>query len=165
MAADEVAAQHLRDAAPEGVHNAPLSPVQDRPLSDLAYRVELTPRIVLDRLSRDAEWTGALPHRVRATVAERYALPPLGAQIAFRARLMPVPGPVVPGGYDPRRAAYFDGIGGSGFLFGWVPARRTAGGSGRAGFSFSIGFFLCLFVPGVSHSNSKFPQTDGTSLV
>ncbi len=45
-------------------------------------------------------------------------MPPLGAEIAFRGRLMPVPGPVVPGGYDPRRAAYFEGIGGSGFLFG-----------------------------------------------
>ena len=81
-------------------------------------RVELTPRIVLDRLTTAAAWAGELPKRVRVTVAERTELPPLGAEIAFRARLMPVPGPVVPGGYDPRRAAYFDGIGGSGFLLG-----------------------------------------------
>ena len=31
---------------------------------------------------------------------------------------MPVGGPIVPGGYDPHRQAYFDGIGGSGFLLG-----------------------------------------------
>ncbi|MGH6923016.1 MAG: ComEC/Rec2 family competence protein [Propylenella sp.] len=81
-------------------------------------RVELRPRIVLDRLSTDAAWAGELPKRVRITVAERYELPPLGAEVTFRGRLMPVPGPVVPGGYDPRGAAYFDGIGGSGFAFG-----------------------------------------------
>jgi competence protein ComEC len=81
-------------------------------------RAELRPRIVLDRLTTPADWVGELPRRVRVTLAERYQLPPLGARIAFRARLMPVPGPVVPGGYDPRRAAYFKGIGGSGFMFG-----------------------------------------------
>jgi competence protein ComEC len=81
-------------------------------------RVELRPRIVLDRLSTDVTWAGELPDRVRITVAERYELPPLGAEVTFRGRLMPVPGPVVPGGYDPRRAAYFGGIGGSGFAFG-----------------------------------------------
>lgn len=81
-------------------------------------RAELRPRITLDRLTTSADWVGELPRRVRVTIAERYGLPPLGAQIAFRGRLMPVPGPVVPGGYDPRRAAYFQGIGGSGFMFG-----------------------------------------------
>lgn len=81
-------------------------------------RVELRPRIVLDRLTTDAAWVDALPDRLRLTVAERYKLPPLGAVITFRARLMPVPGPVIPGAYDPRRAAFFEGIGGSGFMLG-----------------------------------------------
>jgi competence protein ComEC len=81
-------------------------------------RAELRPRMVLDRLATDADWIDELPQRVRVTLGERYGLPPLGARIAFRGRLMPVPGPVVAGGYDPRRSAYFAGIGGSGFLFG-----------------------------------------------
>lgn len=81
-------------------------------------RVEFTPRIVLDQVTADVAWAGELPPRIRVSVAERTELPPLGAEIAFRGRVMPVPGPVVPGGYDPRRAAYFDAIGGSGFMFG-----------------------------------------------
>jgi competence protein ComEC len=86
-------------------------------------RVELRPRVVVDSLTTDASWDPALPRRIRLTVAERHGLPPLGTRISFRARAMPVPGPVVPGGYDPRRAAYFDGIGGSGFMLGgWTIA-------------------------------------------
>lgn len=82
-------------------------------------RVELRPRIVLDRLSTDAEWAERLlPPRVRLTLADRYDLPPLGAMITFRARIMPVPGPIVRGGYDPRGAAFFKGIGAGGFVFG-----------------------------------------------
>ncbi len=82
-------------------------------------RADLRPRITLDQLTTDADWaTELLPARARVTMAERYEVPPLGATIAARGRMMPVPGPVVPGGYDPRRAAFFDGISGSGFLFG-----------------------------------------------
>ena len=61
---------------------------------------------------------GAMPERIRVTLAERYGLPPLGSRVTLNARLMPVSGPVVPGGYDPHRAAFFDGIGGSGFVLG-----------------------------------------------
>ncbi len=93
-----------------------------------ASRVGLRPRIVLDRIrSRDLAPNRA-PQRVRLTLSERYGLPPLGARVSLSARLMPVGGPIVPGGYDPHRQAYFDGIGGSGFaLGGWAeeaPAPR-----------------------------------------
>jgi competence protein ComEC len=78
------------------------------------------PRIVLDDLNAKALPGTALPRRIRLTLAARYGLPPLGARISLRGRLMPVAGPVVPGGYDAHRAAFFDGIGGTGFaLGGW----------------------------------------------
>jgi competence protein ComEC len=81
-------------------------------------RAELRPRIVLDRLLSDADGARAMPTRIRVTLGSKAELPPLGARIAMKARLMPVPGPSVPGGYDPRRAAFFEGIGASGFALG-----------------------------------------------
>jgi competence protein ComEC len=80
-------------------------------------RAELRPRIVLDRLQYEAN-ARAMPARIRVTLGSKAELPPLGARIAIMARLMPVPGPSVPGGYDPRRAAFFEGIGASGFALG-----------------------------------------------
>jgi competence protein ComEC len=89
-------------------------------VADRENRTERRPRIVLDRLQSTDLSPEQAPRRVRVTLPERYGLPPLGATIGLSARLMPVAGPVVPGGYDPRRAAYFEGIGASGFaLGGW----------------------------------------------
>lgn len=81
-------------------------------------RTERRPRILLDRIESPQLAPDELPPRARITLAESYGLPSLGATIALRARLMPVGGPIVPGGYDPRRAAWFDGIGASGFALG-----------------------------------------------
>lgn len=90
-------------------------------------REELRPRIVLDDISSDAFAANATPARVRVTLAERYGLPPLGSRIELNARLMPISGAVVPGGYDAHRAAFFDRIGGGGFaLGGWVVAEGPA---------------------------------------
>lgn len=47
-----------------------------------------------------------------------------GDQARMKAMLFPVPGQVLPGGYDMQRAAYFEGIGGVGYTYGG--ARRTA---------------------------------------
>ena len=83
-------------------------------------RSDRRPRITLDRLSSDTVPAEQMPNRLRLTVSPKAGLPELGARISLRARLMPVAEPAVPGGYDPRRAAYFEGIGGSGFsLGGW----------------------------------------------
>lgn len=85
-------------------------------------RSDRRPRIILDRLSSDTVAPDKMPRRVRLTIGPKGGLPELGARISVRARLMPVAGPAVPGGYDPRRAAYFEGIGGSGFVLGsWQP--------------------------------------------
>lgn len=85
---------------------------------DRDSRAERRPRVVLDEIRSAAIPPGATPPRVRVTLAAKYGLPPLGSRVALKARLMPVAGAVVPGGYDAHRAAFFDGIGGSGFVLG-----------------------------------------------
>ncbi len=85
---------------------------------DRESRLERRPRIVLDRIVSAAISPGVMPERVRVTLTAKYGLPPLGSRITLKARLTPVAGAVVPGGYDPHRAAFFDGIGGSGFALG-----------------------------------------------
>jgi competence protein ComEC len=51
-----------------------------------------------------------------------------GDRIALRGLLYPVPGPIVPDGYDFERTLYFAGIGGVGYSFGG--ARRIGAASG-----------------------------------
>jgi competence protein ComEC len=65
-----------------------------------------------------------LLRRVRLSVR---GAPPLSAGDHFEAtaRLFPPPGPVVPGGYDPARRLFFDGIGATGFTYG-APAITQA---------------------------------------
>jgi competence protein ComEC len=94
---------------------------------DREGRAERRPRIVLDEV-RSAQITPeAMPQRIRVTLTEKYGLPPLGGRIGLKARLTQVQGAVVPGGYDPHRAAFFDGIGGSGFMLGqWTQEEDPA---------------------------------------
>ncbi|MGH2340065.1 ComEC/Rec2 family competence protein [Segnochrobactraceae bacterium EtOH-i3] len=75
-------------------------------------RIEIAP-VRLDRIP-----PGGTPERIRLTTRSRAPLPRPGAGIAFRARLEPPRGPIVPGGYDGARAAYFAGLGATGFLLG-----------------------------------------------
>ena len=95
---------------------------------DRETRAERRPRVVLDEVRSDSIPGERMPERIRITVSERYGLPPLAARVAAHARLMPVAGPVVPGGYDPRRAAFFERIGSSGFMLGgWHLVERPPG--------------------------------------
>jgi competence protein ComEC len=59
------------------------------------------------------------PDRVRVSVRKGTA-PPVGAFVAFKARLTPPLQPVRPGGYDFARNLYFQGIGASGFVLGRI---------------------------------------------
>nr|WP_245404730.1 ComEC/Rec2 family competence protein [Ancylobacter gelatini] len=59
----------------------------------------------------------AVPQRVRVTLAARVA-PPIGSHVTLRATLSPPPGATWPGGFDFGRAAWFDGIGATGFALG-----------------------------------------------
>lgn len=64
------------------------------------------------------------PTRVRVTDRVGGPDPAPGARVLTRAVLLPVPPPVVPGAYDPQRAAYFRGIGARGFTV--APVRVLA---------------------------------------
>ncbi|MDQ0327301.1 competence protein ComEC [Rhodopseudomonas julia] len=100
------------------------APMVEHPLSGqltgrvvaVETRAERTPRVVLDQVSIERLPAEETPHKIRLTL--RTDLPPLGARVEGSARLAPLPGPAMPGGYDPARAAFFDGIGASGFVFG-----------------------------------------------
>ncbi|HKS89028.1 MAG TPA: ComEC/Rec2 family competence protein [Stellaceae bacterium] len=68
---------------------------------------------------------GEQPRRLRIHIAA--ASDPLqpGDRVAIKAKLFPVPGPVLPGGRDMQRELYFAGIGGVGYSYG--AAHRLAG--------------------------------------
>ena len=85
---------------------------------DRDRRPEFRPRVVIDELLSTQISADEMPERLRLSLADRYGLPPLGSRVTLKARLMPVTSAMVPGGYDPHRAAFFDGIGGSGFVLG-----------------------------------------------
>jgi competence protein ComEC len=60
------------------------------------------------------------PRLIAATLTARGPAPAVGDPIAFRARLKPPEGPVLPGGYDFARRAHFEGRGASGYVLGRV---------------------------------------------
>ena len=98
-------------------------------------RAERPPRLVLDAIAWPGREADATPRRIRMSLRGQAALPEIGSRVALRGRLGPVPGPAMPGAYDPRRAAFFDGIAASGFAFGgWTPVEAV----GQAGLSPSI---------------------------
>lgn len=72
-------------------------------------------RVVLRLTGHDL--AAPAPRKVRLTL--RPEIPhEVGETIRLTGRLFPVRGPVVPGGYDPARRLYFDGIGATGFAYG-----------------------------------------------
>jgi competence protein ComEC len=64
------------------------------------------------------------PRFVRVTIRSNTDAIAVGDAISVTARLQPPGGPVIPGGYDFARAAYYEGLGGVGFAYG---AARPAG--------------------------------------
>lgn len=68
-----------------------------------------------------------LPKRVRITVrTDRPVSLKTGQRIRVRAVLMPLPRPILPGGYDFGRALYFKGLGGTGFAVSQVTVLGSA---------------------------------------
>jgi competence protein ComEC len=84
------------------------------------------------RTARVIEAPVPVPPVVRVNVAEADAPAGLarGAQVRLRARLMPPPGPAVPGAYDFARVAWFAGIGATGRAF--APVEVLAPGQAEA---------------------------------
>jgi competence protein ComEC len=67
-----------------------------------------------------------LPRRLRLTALLRDGDPPLGSRIALKARLQPLPSPVMPGGFDYGRQLWFEGIGGTGRSTGKIEVLSEA---------------------------------------
>jgi competence protein ComEC len=123
-----------------GWHAARLPPLLELPrtavvVSGTVAEVELLPgtrRITLDA----PRLAGAepLPRRLRIRLrADDPARPVPGDQVQLRALLREPSAPIVPGGWDFQRAAYFSGLGGSGTALG--PLAMLAPAEGRPGFA------------------------------
>ena len=98
---------------------------EDRPAED---RVRLTMAV------GDAEIGEARKIRVNVPLDEAVAGMSEGATLRFRVRLMPPAGPMLPGGYDFARAAWFPGLSATGSLIGEievVEASRSDSGIAR----------------------------------
>ena len=110
-------------------------PVLARPtivqLGGRIERVERLPSKGAIRLTLAMRQQG-LPERVRVTVDAQAGLPGLGAgaRVAMRARLVPPPPPLVPGGYDFARVAWFARIGATGSAMGPVTIVAAAAPGG-----------------------------------
>lgn len=62
----------------------------------------------------------AVPRRISVTFRKGSPRFAVGDGIRFLARLRPLPGPVMPGGYDFARRSYFEGRGGTGYALGRI---------------------------------------------
>ncbi|CAK0743948.1 competence protein ComEC [uncultured Gammaproteobacteria bacterium] len=96
-------------------------------LMAVGFRLLLT-ELTIDRLAHEAT-----PERIRLRLNARYPPPVPGTMIRFRAGLFPPPAPAEPGGFDFQRQAFFDGLGGVGFVQGaWVEVEAPPPGLWRA---------------------------------
>jgi competence protein ComEC len=102
------------------------------------------PRVILDNPHFETRRRIETPRRIRVSLLKSDRIPTVGQTIALRARLGPVPGPAMPGGYDPRRAAFFDGIAASGFALGKWQVQSGSGISGMHVFA-AIGIRIEAF--------------------
>jgi len=80
---------------------------------------EKSDRIVLRVTSIDGPRLTEHPERIRLTLRKGTA-PPVGAHVAFKARLNPPASPFRPSGYDLARDLYFRGIGATGLALGAI---------------------------------------------
>jgi len=93
--------------------------VEIEPLSS-GHRMIVEPRQISGLARRDA------PARVRITLHANEGAPNPGDAISVRAELFPPSGPVMPGGYDFQRSAFFDRLGAVGYAKGSVRVLEQA---------------------------------------
>ena len=127
------------------------TPVLGRPaVVDLHGRVlraeHLSARELLRvTLAIDAQ---GMPRKVRVNLAEKDVPAGIdrGAQVTLKARLMPPPGPSVPGGYDFARVAWFDGLGATGR--GFAPMTIVAPGRAHSDLRSALTAHITARLPG-----------------
>ena len=97
-------------------------------VEEYGKRADGSKRLVLADLDVKSAREGfVMPARIRVRVlAKAFSAKP-GDRLAFRAKIGPPPGPVLPDGYDFARDMFFKSIGATGFVYGTpktVPAKR-----------------------------------------
>ncbi len=125
---------HARAAAAP-VLNEMVEETLDGRVRALAVSASGAPRLTLDRVRIYGLTEAETPARVRVSLVgqEMAAAPRPGERVRVYARLFPPGGPVEPGAFDFRRAAWFAGIGGVGYALGPPLAlgRETAADGAR----------------------------------
>jgi competence protein ComEC len=114
------AIETVRVAAPRLDHERTVSVVGR--VGDLDATVRGGTRITLEVARMEAKGLApaSTPTRITATLTGRGGAPAVGDGVSFLARLKPPEGPVLPGGYDFARRAWFEGRGASGYVLGRV---------------------------------------------
>lgn len=102
---------------------------------DLEPRGGSTTRAVLDDLRIEGFEPDETPERIRVTFRATDSPAAPGLELRGLAILRPPPPPVAPGGYDFQRQAYFDQIGGVGFILGTA---TVVGDGGESAWSLEI---------------------------
>ena len=92
-------------------------------------------RVVLDELWIDGLEEDKTPHTVRITLRKDEPSVRSGDRLAVKARLQPPSGPLLPGGFDFARQAWFQGLGGLGYAIGSLELRAR---DPQAGFDLLI---------------------------
>jgi competence protein ComEC len=69
-----------------------------------------------------------VPQRARISQLLKHGDPPIGSRVQFKARMGPLPSPVMPGGFDFGRQLWFDGIGATGRVTGVISIEESDSG-------------------------------------
>lgn len=97
-------------------------------------------RILLDQVRLRGIAESATPQYVRIRL-NRSEQPVLGTRVSVFAKLMPPSAPVIPGGYDFRRRAWFERLGGVGFAMGGVRLLENDVGAGEPDLRTGVAIF------------------------
>lgn len=105
-------------------------------------------RVRLMLATRDP--ASGLAIKVRINVADRQDAPELrvGAIVRLRARLIPPAPPMLPGGYNFARAAWFQGIAATGSALGEIAVLKPGGDGGLSGLKQSLSAHVRAALPG-----------------
>ena len=124
LRAHAVAAPVLKYATPATVFQGRVLSVERQPEGFRFVLGDITPQWI--RYSWGKRY--AMPAAARLTSRLHQPPPEAGATVRVKARLLPLPPPVLPGAYDFQRMAWFSGFGATGYALGPVETVSPARG-------------------------------------
>ncbi len=105
-------------------------------------------RVRLLLATRDPASGRAIKARINVPLAQESKALRAGAEVRLRARLIPPAPPMLPGGYDFARAAWFQGIAATGSALGGITVIRPGAGGGLSGLQQALSAHVRAAVPG-----------------